>query len=138
MQRIDENAGAGMIDVLHDPCRRRQVRDACPGHEFEIGRQSKLGCGFAKLREAIRKPCQIRIVAGDENVFAPRRAPASKNGVNEAMSVSGLNATTSRSATVMPVASQPLERLPHERSIVHQAIGNPPGIAGSNLSPTCS
>src|SRR5229473_6854650 len=37
--------------------------------------------------------------------LAPSRAPVSKNAENAAISVSGLNATTSRSATVMPVPS---------------------------------
>ena len=36
--------------------------------------------------------------------LAPSRAPVSKNAANDAISVSGLNATTSRSATVTPVA----------------------------------
>ncbi len=69
MQRIDQNAGRGVIDIGDDPHRGLQVRNAGPGHEFEIGCQAVLCSRFAKLPVAVREPCQVRIVGRNENMF---------------------------------------------------------------------
>ena len=69
VQRIDEDAGVGLPGSRDNPAGRRKIGDKGPGPEFEISRQSVLGCGLAKSCEAIRKAIQIGIVSRDQNMF---------------------------------------------------------------------
>ena len=124
MQRIDQNAGRGMIDIGDDPHRGLQVRNAGPGHEFEIGCQAVLCSRFAKLPVAIREPCQVRIVGRNENMFGAEARARLEEG------------REGRDVRLRPERDdfeigdgharrlQPLQRLSHLRRIVHQAIGN--------------